>query len=229
MAGSREQGFVTVKPLWVGLGLVACLAAGATMKKCLTCSPGTGPSAAPRAEIRGAPIDSPVVAPPAPPAPSAGTEPAAPAPPPAPPPPPDSPPAEGGPVTVSFELLSSFTYEFPAIGAAEHKDQIPSTIKALDGKSVAIQGFMVPIKGEGDYVTEFILVRYQFGCCFGVVPKMNEWAHVKMKEGAKATYVVHIPVVVTGTLAVGELIEDGVVMSIYRLDGDEASEPPTFR
>lgn len=221
---------MALKPVWVGLGIAACLVAGATMKKCLTCAPGTsvaGPAAPPP---RGERLDAPLSIVKSPP-PAEEPPPAAPSPPEAPEAPatPIEPPAAGGAVTVTFEQLASYTYVFPEVGAKEHKDQIPPSIKTLDGTKVALQGFMTPIKVEGDDVVEFLLVRFPFGCCFSTVPKMNEWAHVTMSPGKRAGFTIHIPVVVTGTLEVGEKIEDGIVVSVYRLRADDVSEPPTFR
>ncbi|MGH7162583.1 MAG: hypothetical protein ACREID_03790, partial [Planctomycetota bacterium] len=66
-------------------------------------------------------------------------------------------------------------------------------------------------------------------CCYGVMPRMNEWVHVKMAPGKKAKFAIHVPLVAYGTLAVGEQIEDGIVMSLYRMESTEVTEPPLFR
>ena len=108
-------------------------------------------------------------------------------------------------------------------------DPIPEKIRKLSGKDVAIRGFMIPYKVDGEDVIEFLLVRNQYACCFGVVPKMNEWLHIKMAPGKKAPYAVDIPITVYGKFDAKELIEKGVVMSLYRMEATEVEEPPVFR
>lgn len=233
----REEGYF--RPIWLGIAVVTCVFAGATLNRCLTCGAPMGqPEPAPLA-VMGERLDAPLepAAPPLeiakgapPPAGSAdGSAPAA-----EPQPrrlPPLTPPrADGEFRTVSFEQLGSFEYEFPPIGDGKpHKEQIPESIRGLAGRKIVIQGFMVPVKTEGEEVTEFLLIRYQFGCCYGVVPKMNEWIHVHMAPEHRAKFVIHIPVLVSGTFEVGEKIEDGIVTSIYRMVATEVSEPPVYR
>jgi hypothetical protein len=59
-------------------------------------------------------------------------------------------------------------------------------------------------------------------CFYGAPSQINQWVHVKMSPGAKAK-VSHNPTTVSGTLEVGELVEDGQVISLYRLSGDKTS------
>ena len=51
---------------------------------------------------------------------------------------------------------------------------------------------------HGEDVVEFVLVRNQGACCFGVVPRMNEWIHVTMAPETTAPYAVDIPITVFG-------------------------------
>ena len=93
---------------------------------------------------------------------------------------------------VGFELLSAFKYEVPeegsagtvpkptAVPAVDPDGQIPAKVKAFNGRRVALKGFMLPLKVEGGLVTELLLMRDQSMCCFGTVPKINEWVAVKM-------------------------------------------------
>jgi hypothetical protein len=131
---------------------------------------------------------------------------------------------------LTFDDLANYAYRMPPAGAAGRPtNQIPKRILDLDGKKVGIRGFMIPIKVAGEDVREFVLVRNQFVCCFGVVPLMNEWLHIKMVEGHPCPYAVDIPITVFGTLRVGEVWEQGAVMSLYRMDGLQVLEPPMFR
>ncbi len=51
---------------------------------------------------------------------------------------------------------------------------IPASVRALDGRAVAVEGFMLPTMANKDRVTGFVLLKDQMGCCFGIAPAMNE-------------------------------------------------------
>jgi len=132
---------------------------------------------------------------------------------------------------LTFDKLAGWVYEFPENPAQkpQRPDPVPGSLSKLTGTDVAIRGFMIPYKVEGEDVIEFLLVRNQSACCYGVVPKMNEWLHVKMAPGKKAPYALDIPVTVYGKFDAKELITDGVVMSLFRIESTEVEEPPVFR
>jgi len=142
-----------------------------------------------------------------------------------------------GYLEVGFDQLSGFsasvTYDIvnsnsPAFYYAPRlADEIPDEIKALNGKEVAIQGFMLPLKGEAGRVQEFILLKNQSYCCFGKPPKVNEWVHVRVKgEGLKP--LMDQVVTIYGTLQVGEYSENRQMLGIYRLQGDGMAIPRQF-
>jgi mono/diheme cytochrome c family protein len=98
-------------------------------------------------------------------------------------------------------------------------------IKAFSGKKVAVKGFMLPLKVEGGLVTELLLMRDQSMCCFGTVPKINEWIAVKMTtSGIKP--VMDQAVTLYGTLKVGAMRENGYLVGIYQMDGMTIDGPP---
>ncbi len=132
---------------------------------------------------------------------------------------------------LTFDTLGDWTYEFPDLTKDEpvRPDPTPERLKKMTGKKYAIRGFMIPFKLDGEDVTEFLLVRNQSACCFGVEPRMNEWLHVRMAKGKKAPYAVDIPITVYGKFEAAELIEKGFVMSLYRIEASEVEEPPIFR
>lgn len=124
--------------------------------------------------------------------------------------------------------LADFDYYTPLPGKkpdekllAENK--IPDAIKNLNGKRVSITGFVMPVDvdREGN-VREFALNGNYDMCFYGGPSQINQWVHVKMRDGAKAGFT-HEPTTVSGTLEVGELVEDGQVISLYRLTGDKTS------
>jgi hypothetical protein len=135
-------------------------------------------------------------------------------------------------VPLGFQTLGSYKYDVPlpfdaAKSAATPQPKtglIPPEIKALDGRTVAIQGFMVPTVFESDGVKSFILAKDQQLCCYGVMPKMNEWVDVRMAEGHKADFFPDRPITVTGKMEVGEQFDDTIVLSIYRIEATRVSQ-----
>lgn len=129
------------------------------------------------------------------------------------------------PASVVYEGVSSNTPAF--YYAPKLVGSIPAEIKALDGKDVAIQGFMLPLRGDAGRVQEFILLKNQSMCCFGLPPKINEWIHVRVKgQGLKP--LMDQVVTIYGTLQVGEYSENRQILGLYRLQGDGMSIPRQF-
>ena len=145
----------------------------------------------------------------------------------------NTPAAKPGFASVGFDVLATFKYEVPEDApasktnapAADPDTQIPAKVKAFNGKKVAVKGFMLPLKVEGGLVTELLLMRDQSMCCFGTVPKINEWIAVKMTtSGIKP--VMDQAVTLYGTLKVGAMRENGYLVGIYQMDGDTVEVPP---
>ena len=137
--------------------------------------------------------------------------------------------SKDGYLTLGFERLASFDYTVPEYTGttpppSPDTNQIPTTIKAFDGKKVAVKGFMLPLKVEGGRVTELLLMRDQSMCCFGTVPKINEFVTVKMVGGGTKA-VLDQAVTLFGKIKVGEFSENGYLLGIYQLDGDRAEGP----
>ena len=142
-------------------------------------------------------------------------------------------PVAGGVPAVGFDVLSTFKYEVPEDGGPNAKPaanapdpdaQIPSTVKAYNGKKIALKGFMLPLKVEGGLVTELLLMRDQSMCCFGTVPKINEWVAVKM-VGNGVKPVMDQAVTLSGTIKIGAMRENGYLVGIYQMDGERMDAP----
>ena len=73
----------------------------------------------------------------------------------------------------------------------------PTELAALNGKSVKIPGFMVPLEDEQRAVTEFLLVPSPQACIHVPPPPPNHMVYVKMKRGAETAMG---PIWVYGTL-----------------------------
>jgi hypothetical protein len=131
--------------------------------------------------------------------------------------------------SVSFAELASFQFTVtpeiadansnPSNATEEIREQIPETINALNRKPVAITGFLLPINVRHGLTTEFLLLRNQSACCYGLTPKINEWIIVQTTgDGVKPT--MDVPITAEGTLHVGEQREEGHLLGIYKLDCD---------
>ncbi|KAF0180151.1 MAG: Uncharacterized protein FD161_929 [Limisphaerales bacterium] len=135
---------------------------------------------------------------------------------------------------VGFDRLAAFNYDIPdeapaATNApvkpvAPPKEQIPANVKAFDKQRVALKGFMLPLKVEGGLITELLIMRDQSMCCYGTVPKINEWVSVKM-TGKGVKPIMDQAVTLYGKLHVGEIRENGYLVGIYQMDGEKVAGP----
>jgi hypothetical protein len=129
-----------------------------------------------------------------------------------------------GYVYVGFNILSGYDWEMPdpldPMGKPP-KNEIPTTVKALDGKMVYLKGFMLPLDLDAQGVTKFMLNASIDMCYFGAPVRLNDWIMITMKPGKKAKFT-HLPTGVWGRLEVGEEVKNGRIVSIYRLAADDA-------
>jgi hypothetical protein len=129
---------------------------------------------------------------------------------------------------LGFETLSGFPFEvtremadgsknLPA-ASAETRRKIPAAVQAWDNRLVAVRGFLLPLRMNNGLAIEFLLIRNQNMCCFGSVPKINEWICVEPAgEGAKP--IMDQPITIMGRLQVGEVRENGYLVGIYKMQG----------
>lgn len=83
------------------------------------------------------------------------------------------------------------------------KDRIAKTYLAneeLEGKTVRIPGYLLPLEFDGDRVTEFFLVPYVGACIHTPPPPPNQIVHVKAEEGYTTDGGLYAPVWVSGTM-----------------------------
>ena len=126
---------------------------------------------------------------------------------------------------IAFSQLAGFTVNAPnqplptGTIPPDILAQVPASIQRLDGKKVVLTGFMLPTKLENGFATEFFFMSSSQLCCFGVTPAVNEWMLVKMrKEGLPA--VQDVPVSLAGRLRIRVQWTEGVLASLYELEGD---------
>lgn len=89
-------------------------------------------------------------------------------------------------------------------------------IESLDGTLAKIPGFVVPLEGDAESITEFLLVPY-FGACVHVPPPpSNQIVYVKFDEGVPVDNL-YDAVWVTGTLSTegwtGDIASVGYTMA----------------
>lgn len=141
--------------------------------------------------------------------------------------------ANEAPKELEWDDLVPKGFKAPTMGI-EHIGQAmagPQTINApvvkeLNGKRVKIPGFVVPLEGDDEVVTEFLLVPY-FGACVHVPPPpSNQLIHVKMPKGAPVE-AMYDPIYVIGVIKTeswqGELAQVG-----YTMDGTDIAPYDDF-
>lgn len=130
-----------------------------------------------------------------------------------------------GYLPTSFTVLSRFFPDpKPAPNASEKekceelRKQIPEDVLSMNGKKIALVGFTLPITLANQRATEFLLLRTQSACCFGMVPRVNEWITVKMPAGMKPE--LDVPVIVGGVLRIKWIGDGNELAGLYEMEAD---------
>ncbi len=130
--------------------------------------------------------------------------------------------------SVSWDVLAGFPYDFEVPGALEdaspealaerNERLIPAEVRALDRRPIAVRGFVIPTRLTRGRVTEFILAaKNEIGCCFGDGLAMNQWIRVTIPETRSFDPEPFEIFTVLGFLEVGEEVQRGIVLSLYRM------------
>ncbi|EPZ8230927.1 DUF3299 domain-containing protein [Vibrio alginolyticus] len=91
--------------------------------------------------------------------------------------------------------------------------------KDIAGKQVRIPGFVIPLEGDADSISEFLLVPFYGACIHVPPPPPNQIIHVKFEEGAPTKDLWDI-VYITGTLQAETLVTEELnVESGYTMIG----------
>lgn len=135
----------------------------------------------------------------------------------------DAPELEPGVKLLSFNDLYLPDYEGdPSFDGEERLDAseiFPPHILALNGQKVALDGFMQPLDFRDRQVIAFVLSPVPPGCCFGAIPRMDEYLEAVVVDPKGIPYYGARPIRAIGHLEVGEALDEyGYVTSIYRLD-----------
>jgi hypothetical protein len=114
--------------------------------------------------------------------------------------------------------LGNFQYD------ALNGGNIPEDVKGLNGMTVQLRGYMIPIN-EGRAVTKFVLVPDLFACCFGQPPELQHTATVVCPPGKGVPYFAD-EILVTGKLSVEEVRESDFIVSIFTVDVTSVTPVP---
>lgn len=130
------------------------------------------------------------------------------------------PPLRPGVTAVSFERLAAFQYGDTIPRRSGH---IPPSVRQLDGQRVRVRGHLVATEQDDDgAVVAFALSRTSPDCCFGRMPRLNEWIRVDAQGARVPRREARQKIYVTGTLQVGEVKDEqsGNVVAIYQLSAE---------
>ena len=107
-------------------------------------------------------------------------------------------------------------------GKAAKQSKIGNVRKELNGSKVKIPGFVIPLEGDQNMVTEFLLVPY-FGACIHVPPPPpNQIIYVRFPKGAPIQQLWDV-IYVVGTLKT-ETTNHELAETAYVIEGTQIEE-----
>ena len=127
---------------------------------------------------------------------------------------------------LSYSALTEFPYEIDwgsdgvEFDFSAYASRVPKKIRNLSGKTVALEGFMVPtVVDEQNRVKEFLLMPDQLSCCFGQAPEANGWVVAHSEEGVDVA--MDRVIRVLGTITVQERWDEEFFVGLYHVECDE--------
>ena len=127
---------------------------------------------------------------------------------------------------LAYSTLTEFPYEIDweldgvEFDFSAYASRVPKKIRNLSGKTVAMEGFMVPtVVDEQNRVKEFLLMPDQLSCCFGQAPEANGWVVARSEEGVDVA--MDRVIRVLGTLTVQERWDEEFFVGLYHVECDE--------
>lgn len=114
------------------------------------------------------------------------------------------------PVTLDWKTMAALNYR---------TGEMPAALKKLNGVTVRVPGFMVPLEDTETRVTEFLLVPY-FGACIHVPPPPpNQMAHVLMMRNQVIDVNLWDPIWIVGKLTI-QNVESPYGVVGYQVTGE---------
>ena len=110
---------------------------------------------------------------------------------------------------VRFDSLDAWPYEDGYKG-------MPKELEKLDGKKVAMAGFMLPIDEVEDIKT-FYLVKSLWSCCYGIPPDVNGLVKINIAAKKGVAYQWD-PILVVGTFRLKKVMDEDYTICIWQMD-----------
>ncbi len=95
-------------------------------------------------------------------------------------------------------------------------------VESLDGKRVRLPGFVVPLEGDGQKLSEFLLVPYYGACILVPPPPANQTVYVKVPKGDARIRHAFDTVWVSGTMSAKSFSSD-LATAGYQIQADEVT------
>ncbi len=125
-----------------------------------------------------------------------------------------------GTTILTFSDLSSFTFDLKvgdSVADGFRPAELPTVLLDAHHQTVALRGFMLPLEGDQNGVTVFMMNGSYDMCFFGAPVRPNDWVLVHMRPGVRIPFG-HLPITVVGRFEVGVDAADGRLTSFYRID-----------
>jgi hypothetical protein len=117
------------------------------------------------------------------------------------------------PIKLTFKALATYPLE------AGSSPGDYAALQALDGKTVVVTGYVLPVSFVNGRTREFMLMRSQATCCFGLAPKANEFLMVVTDSADGVPAVQDTPSTFAGTLRIKPETLGGVIVQCFRIEG----------
>ncbi len=93
-------------------------------------------------------------------------------------------------------------------------------VESLDGKRVRLPGYAIPLEGDGEKISEFLLVPYYGACVHVPPPPANQTVYVRVPKGDAKIRRAFDTVYVTGTLS-AKPFDSEMATAGYQLEAEE--------
>ncbi len=93
-------------------------------------------------------------------------------------------------------------------------------VESLNGKRVRLPGYAIPLEGDGEKISEFLLVPYYGACIHVPPPPANQTVYVKVPKGNAKIRRAFDTVWVTGTLS-AKSFDSEFAKAGYQLEAEE--------
>ena len=127
-------------------------------------------------------------------------------------------PRDGEVLDMAIKDLGNFEFD------AENGSAIPDDVKALNGATIRLHGFMIPMD-QAENISKFALVPSLFNCCLGQPPQIQHTIVVNCPKGKAVNYYPD-EIIVQGKLSVDIVKDDGYIVSIFSIETSSVKPAP---